>query len=91
MGLIARQGHGLLHNPPKQIFYPQRHFYMSTKVGQGICVFCVCVCVYVCVCLCVLDVVCLCMCVCVYVEYKLLGRCSSGIFLGPSCILESSL
>ena len=56
-------------------------------------------------CVCVLDVVCLCVCmwssvcfgcgmfmyVCVYVEYKLLGRCSSGIFLGPSCILESSL
>ena len=52
MGLIARQGHGLLHNPPKQIFYPQKRFYLLTKVGQGICVFCVCVCVCVCVSVC---------------------------------------
>ena len=48
---------------------------------------CLGVCVYVCVCFgCGMF-----MYVCVYVEYKLLGRCSSGIFLGPSCILESSL
>ena len=49
------------------------------------------VCLYVCVCVvCVLDVVCLYVCVCVWSTIYWVIY-SSGIFLGPSCILESSL